>query len=243
MSAFYQEELKKLDVVTHLEELRRRILVSLVVLVIISIFAFMQGDKILAIVKRPIRTLVPDLIYIGPTEAFVSYLKISLLTGFIIGFPVILYHAWAFISPAILKEIRGRIVIWFIFALALFMTGITFSYYVAIPAALKFLINFGQDVAIPRITLGKYVSFFGALIMVGGIVFEIPVVMALLTDAGIIKTRVLREKRHFAVLIIMIFAAVITPTQDVLNMLMFAIPMVLLYEVGLLISKAIERRK
>jgi len=125
----------------------------------------------------------------------------------------------------------------------LFMTGITFSYCVAIPAALKFLINFGRDVAIPQITLGKYISFFGALILVGGIVFEIPVVMGLLTDAGLIKTRVLREKRHFAVLIIMIFAAVITPTQDVLNMLMFAIPMVLLYEVGLLISKAIERRK
>jgi len=243
MSAFYQEELKKLDVVSHLEELRRRILVSLGVLAVVSIFAFMQGDRILVIVKRPVLPLVSNLIYIGPTEAFVSYLKISLLTGFIISFPIILYHAWAFISPAISKELRGRIVVWFIFALVLFMTGITFSYCVAIPAALKFLINFGKDVAIPQITLGKYISFFGALILVGGIVFEIPVVMGLLTDAGLIKTRVLREKRHFAVIIIMIFAAVITPTQDVLNMLMFAIPMVLLYEVGLLISKAIERRK
>ena len=93
------------------------------------------------------------------------------------------------------------------------------------------------------ITLGKYISFFGALVLVGGIVFEIPVAIGLLTDVGLLKTRTLRKKRHYAVLAIMIFAAIITPTQDILNMLLFAIPMMLLYEVGILIASAIERRK
>lgn len=243
MSAFYREEPKKLDVVSHLEELRRRILISLGILAIASVFAFSQGEKILVLVKKPVETLIPQLIYIGPTEAFASYLKISLLAGFIISFPVMLYHAWAFIAPAISKALQGRMVAWFIFAFLLFIAGVAFSYCLAIPAALRFLINFGEGIAIPQISLGKYISFFGALILVGAVVFEIPVAIGLMTDAGLIGTRILRQKRLYAILAILVFAALITPTQDIVNMLMFALPMILLYEVGILLATIIEKRR
>lgn len=243
MSIFYREEPKKLDVVGHLEELRRRILISLGILTAASIFAFSQGEKILIFVKRPAQALIPHLIYIGPTEAFASYLKISLLAGFIISFPVMLYHAWAFIAPAVSRELRGRIVAWFIFAFLLFIAGVGFSYCLAIPAALRFLINFGEGVAIPQISLGRYISFFGALILVGAVVFEVPVAIGLMADAGFVRTEILRQKRLYAVLAILIFAAIITPTQDIINMLMFALPMMLLYEVGILIAAIIEKRK
>jgi len=194
-------------------------------------------------VRRPARHLIEELIFISPTEAFTAYIKVVLLAGFVLCFPVILYQVGAFLSPAVRKGARGRIVVWLSLALVCFFAGIAFSYFVAIPAALTFLINFGSNIAVPKITLGKYISFFGALILVGGIIFEIPIIMGLLADAGILNTRLLRKKRVYAILAIMVFAAVITPTQDILNMLLFAVPMIILYEAGLVIAWFIENRR
>ena len=139
--------------------------------------------------------------------------------------------------------LRGRVAVWFITALCLFFAGILFGYFVAIPAALNFLLEFSRGIAVPMITLGKYISFFGALILVGGLVFEIPVFIGLLSDAEVLKVAVLKAKRHYAFLIIMILAAIITPTQDIFNMLLFAIPMILLYEIGIVVASKIERGK
>ncbi|RKY42781.1 MAG: twin-arginine translocase subunit TatC [Candidatus Makaraimicrobium thalassicum] len=243
MSPFYLEETKKLDVVSHLEELRRRILFCLLALVAAAIISFAQGDLIMALVKRPILGLVDELIFISPTEAFVACIKVAFLAAFVICFPVILYHGWAFLFPALPRDMRSRVVLWLIFALILFFGGIMFSYFLAIPAALDFLIGFSKGIALARISLGKYISFFGALVLIGGIVFEIPIVIGLLTDAGLLEVRTLKRKRHYAILAIMIFAAVITPTQDILNMLLFAMPMIVLYEIGILIAVLIERHK
>ncbi|MGD2278734.1 MAG: twin-arginine translocase subunit TatC [Candidatus Omnitrophota bacterium] len=243
MSAFYPEETKKLDVVSHLEELRKRILICLAVFAAASVLAFVKGETIMIAMRRPLEGLVAELIFIGPTEAFVSFVKIALLAGFVVSFPVILYHAWAFLSPAVPKDARRHVAVWLVFALVFFFSGIAFSYFVAIPLALNFLINFGREWAEAKITLGKYISFIGALILIGGVIFEIPIVMGLLTDTGILRTKVLRKKRHYAVLAILVFAAVITPTQDIMNMLLFAVPMIALYEAGLVISKFIENRK
>ena len=243
MDSIYPEENRKLDIISHLEELRRRILWCLLVLVLVSIAAFMKGETIMVFVKKPINSLVDTLIFISPTEAFVAYIKVALLSGVIISFPFILYHAWQFMAPAFTKTTRVRVVMWLAFALVLFFGGVMFSYFIAIPAALKFLIGFSSGVAEARITLGKYVSFFGALILVGGITFEIPVIIGLLADAGIVKAETLRKKRHYALLVIMIFAAVITPTQDIFNMLLFALPMMVLYEIGILLAAYIGRAK
>ncbi|MGB2599398.1 MAG: twin-arginine translocase subunit TatC [Candidatus Omnitrophota bacterium] len=243
MSAFYPEETKKLDVISHLEELRKRILFCLVAFLIASIFSFTKSDLIMIAMRRPLKDLIAELIFISPTEAFIAYIKIALLAGFIISFPVILYNTWAFLSPAVPKATRRRIAVWLLFALVFFFSGITFSYFVAIPLALNFLIGFGREVASPKITLGNYISFFGALTLVGGIIFEIPIAMGLLADAGLLRTSYLRRKRHYAVLVILVFAAIITPTQDIMNMLLFAVPMIVLYEVGLIVARAAEKRK
>ncbi|MFH1411911.1 MAG: twin-arginine translocase subunit TatC [Candidatus Omnitrophota bacterium] len=242
MSPLYPEESKKLDVISHLEELRKRILWCVGIIAAASCGAFFAGDRILAAAKKPIEGLVDSIIFISPAEAFTAYLKVIILTGFVASFPVIIYHLWAFLSPAFEKKKRKRIIVWLVLALALFFAGITFSYSVAIPTALKFLIAFGKNIAVPAISLGKYISFFGALILAGGMIFEIPVVIGLLADVGMLRSSSLRKKRHIAVLAIMVVAAVITPTQDILNMLIFAVPMILLYEMGILIARIIEKK-
>ena len=243
MPPVYREEPRKLDFLSHLEELRRRIFFLLAFFIAAAVIAFTQGDLFLSVCIRPLKNTAAQLIFISPTEAFAAYLKIAFLVSFVLSFPVILYHAWAFLHPAFPRELRKRIAGWLFLSLFLFVGGVAFSYFIAIPAALKFLIDFGTGIAEAKISVGKYISFFGALIIVGGVVFEIPVVMGFLADTGIVRARTLRKKRPQMLIAIMILAAVITPTQDIINMLMFALPMVILYEGGILIALGIEKRK
>jgi sec-independent protein translocase protein TatC len=239
----YPPESQKMDVIRHLEELRRRILVSLAVLLAATSLCLFKTDLLIRLAKRPLTNTFSQLIYISPTEAFIAYFKTALLAGFIMSFPVILYQAWAFLAPAFSKDLRKNIFIWLSLALVLFAGGILFSYWVLLPAALKYLLGFARDIAIPSLTLGKYISFFTAVLLIGAVTFEIPVAMGLLADLGILRSALLVKKRQYAFLGILIFAAIVTPTQDIFNMLLFALPMAVLFEAGIWIAKIIEWRK
>ncbi|HPS20907.1 MAG TPA: twin-arginine translocase subunit TatC [Candidatus Omnitrophota bacterium] len=243
MPSLYPQEQKRLDFLCHLEELRRRILFSLCAVLIAGIFSFLRYDLILSVVKAPIAGMVPSLIFLGPTEVFTAIVKICFISGIILASPFILYQFWAFISPAIDHNIRGRAVIWCIAAFFLLLVGVAFSYFIAIPAALKFLLNFGNDIATPQITLEKYLSFFTALLVAGGIIFEIPIIIGFLADMKLINSRLLSEKRPFIVIIFLILAAFLTPTQDIFNMLVIAVPMIILYEIGVILTFLIERHR
>jgi sec-independent protein translocase protein TatC len=243
MDGLYPDEGKKLDVVGHLEELRKRILISLLFLSLATVAAFSMGGKIVEIVKLPVKAYVKEFIFISPTEAFTSYFKLSLLAGFAISFPVILYQVWAFISPAFSRKKKIRLSLWLMLSFILFVAGILFAYFLAVPAALKFLLSFGSEISVPMISIGKYISFFGAMVLIGGIVFEIPIVISISVDMGFIKTITLRSKRPVAFILIITAAAIITPTQDIINMMIFALPMYLLYEIGILLAIIIEKSK
>ena len=243
MEPVRQEESRKLDLVGHLEELRRRILYCLAALTAIAVFLFMRCGPLMAFVTRPVRGTAEQLIYISPTEAFTAHIKVAFLGSLVLTFPLILYQLWAFLAPAFQKRIRRRLVVWLSLSLSLFFAGVSFSYFVALPAALSFLLSFGRDAAVPMITLGRYISFFGALELAGGVVFQIPVVLGLLSDLGLVRSSDLKKKRPHAIVAIMVFAAVITPTQDIVNMLIFALPMLALFEVGVFLVGRLERRK
>jgi len=243
MDEMYPPEAKNLNVIEHLEELRRRLLVCLGFLLAVTVVAFSQGHKLMRWALAPSQGLIDNLIFIRPTEVFTSYLKVSLIAGAAISMPVLLYEAWAFLSPAVSSKQKSHIGVWIFFAVVCCVLGVLFSYYGAFPIALRFFLGFAKGIAEPQITIEKYISFFGALMLIGSIVFEIPVVIGLLTDMGFLRSRILQTKRAYAVVIILIVAAVITPTQDIFNMLVFAVPMVLLYELGILIAKLIESKK
>lgn len=243
METVYQEESRKLDLIGHLEELRRRILYCLAALTAVAVLLFMKCGQLMAFVTRPVRGIVEHLIYISPTEAFTAHIKVAFLGSLVLTFPLMLYQLWAFLAPAFQKRLRRRLVVWLSLSLALFFTGVAFSYFIALPAALSFLLSFGKEAAIPLITLGRYISFFGALELAGGVVFQIPVVLGLLSDLGLVSASDLKKKRPHAVVAIMVFAAIITPTQDVVNMLIFALPMLALFEVGVLLSVYLEKHR
>lgn len=238
-----EENFDKMSIIEHLEELRRRIILSLSFFLIAAIISFIFVDKLAYILKLPAKEAIKDFIFLTPTEVFVTYLRIAILTGFILSIPFILIQLGLFFTPAISSDKRKSIFLWLSASFLLSITGIIFSYFLAIPFALKFLIDFSKDIALPMISIAKYFSFVSAFILIGAGIFQIPVIMGFLSIIGILNSAFLRQKRKYMIIIIAIIAAIITPTQDVINMLIFMLPMWALYEIGVLVSWLIEKKR
>lgn len=233
----------KMSIIEHLEELRKRIIASLIFFMAATIFSFIFVDKISDILRLPALGIIGNFIFTSPTEVFTTYLRLAVLAGFIVSLPFILFQVGAFLMPAVPRDKRKAIINWLVVSFALSMLGIMFSYFIALPFALKFLINFARDAASPMISIGKYFSFAGALLLIGAGMFQIPVIMALLSHIGVLNTIFFRKNRKYAIVAIFIIAAIVTPTQDIVNMLIFAVPMLMLYEAGILASWIIERKR
>lgn len=236
MPELYPPESKRLNILEHLEELRRRLLVVLAVFIGFTAGSFLCGPRIFKWTTFPLRNFSEGLIFISPMEGFTASLQLSLLAGFLMTFPFFLYQSGRFLAPAFSPAFRPRIFFWLLLSLALFAGGIAFAYAILLPAAFNFLIGFGSQLATPQITLGSYIAFFVFLILSGGLIFQIPVVLGFLSDTGFVSAKVLKSKRPHAWILLLVIAAVITPTQDVFNLLLFAVPMVLLYECGILLA-------
>ena len=224
---------KELTLVGHLSELRQRILVSLAVVLVIMVFAFSHASDILTILKLPSAGSIDQLVFFSPTEAFSTYLKISFFSALVMACPVLLYQLWAFISPAFGKDARAQGTAFLGLSIAAFIAGISFGYFVLLPAAIKFLIGFSQGVLVPMISVGEYISFVTGLLLGCGLVFEMPVLSFLLARLGVLDYRVLRRSWKYALVVIFLVAAIVTPTPDAFNMCLMALPMLVLYELSI----------
>ena len=228
---------KKLTLVGHLEELRRRIFFSLAVVAVLSVLAFAHAGDILQVLKLPSAGLIDKLVFFSPTEAFSAYLKVAVLTAIVVGSPVLLYQLWAFIAPGFGGPVQQEGTLFLTFTVAAFFSGILFGYFFLLPAALKFLIGFASGVLQPMISVSEYLSFVLGLLLGCGLVFEMPVLSFLLARLGMLDYRLLRRSWKYAVLVIFIIAAIITPTPDAFNMCLMALPMLGLYEVSIWVAK------
>lgn len=225
------------DFIHHLEELRRRIIWCIVFVISASIFAYSFTEEFLSYIARPVGRLV----FIQPQEAFLAYLKIAVFSGFLISLPLIIYHIWAFVCPG-LKPEEKRYVLFFLPAVILFFClGCVFAYFVMIPFCVKFLLSFSSNMLVPMISAGSYVSFFCVVILIFGFVFELPVVILLLSRIGIINPVLLRKNRKYVILAIFITAAVLTP-PDVFSQIIMAMPLLILYELSIWISYLLKTK-
>lgn len=227
---------KELTLVGHLSELRARIIVSLATLGIASIASFPFASVLLWFLKRPAAGHIEKLVFFSPQEAFNIHMQVAVLCGWFISMPVILYELWAFISPAIEERLRRHIVFFVSFGFIAFVGGGIFAYFFLLPPALKFLLSFGGAELQPLISAQKYISFLTTVILGCGLVFQMPILSLLLTKLSIVNARILRNKYKYAIVIIVIAAAAITPTTDIMNMLLLAGPMILLYEISIWVS-------
>jgi sec-independent protein translocase protein TatC len=242
LTAAQQEELARMSLLQHLEELRKRIFWSLLVLVLALIPCGYFHREIFRFLVAPLERIQPGLklSFLALTDPFILYFKMALLTAVFLASPFLLYHLWAFISPGLYSKEKKMAVPFIFFTTLFFVSGGAFGYYVAFPMAAKFLLGLGTDMN-AVITADKYFGFLLTVIFGLGLMFEMPVLILLLSLLGVVTPRFLLKYFRHAVVIIFIVSAIITPTPDIVNLCVFAVPALGLYILGVASAFVAER--
>lgn len=226
---------RKLPLTGHLKELRRRLLLLMVVVGCTTTISFFITRYVFDFFKSRAPNI--DLVYINVTEMLATYFKVSFYLGISLALPVIAYQILMFVSPALNPREKKYVYPFLLGVGFFFLSGVAFSYFVLLPPALNFLLSFGSDIARPLISVGNYISVVMRLLFWTGIIFEIPLVMYFLSKLNIVSPAFFSNKRKWAIVFAFVLAALITPTVDPLNQTIIAVPIVLLYEIGICLAK------
>ena len=239
-----EEQMSFLD---HLGELRKRLLWSFLAILVFFIPAYAFSNEIFDFLMKPLIENLPEgssLIFTRPTEGFTTYLKVSFFASVLLAIPFILYQAWKFVAPALYKKEKQIIIPFIFFGSLFFLLGAAFCYYVASPPAFKFLLNeYSSEYVKAFPTISEALSFFMALIFGFGLVFEFPLIIFILARIGVVTSKWLREKRKYAIILSALIAAILTPTTDAISMMLMFVPIVVFYELGILVAWMFGKKK
>lgn len=235
----------------HLEELRRRLWLSVIGVAVALVVCFIFGRTLIELLKAPIIDALrnsgvenPRLVAINFIDPFLIYVKVALIAALFVGSPWIAYHLWQFVASGLSPRERRDIYLFAPVTVLLFLAGAVFSYTILVRFGIRFLIEFGMKMGIePMLSVDKNLMFVLVLSLVMGLVFQLPLVMLVLTKIGIIDSRTFVKKRKIFVIVALVLAAVITPTQDAINLALATAPILALYEMGIWISRLAERRR
>jgi sec-independent protein translocase protein TatC len=239
------EELPSMSLLEHLEELRSRLMWVIGALAVAFFTCWWQKEAIFRFLARPAYRYLPKgqkLVILSVTDAFMLYVKVALLVALFAAAPVILYHLWQFIRPGLYSRERYYALGFIVSGTVLFLAGGAFAYYVAFPFSVEFLLAVGHDFT-PAITGPSYLSFLMTVILGLALMFELPLVIVFLSRVGLVTPRFLLRNFRWAVLIIFAVAAIITPTSDVFNLCLFALPTLGLYLLGVAAAAMVGRAK
>jgi len=238
---------KELSLVQHLGELRDRLVISAIALIVTTGIAFYFATPIIRVLLVPVDCqFIPafscdatpaHLVSFSPTENFTTYFRVALFGGIALAMPVLLYEIYAYIDPALLPKERRFIRFMGLPVIFLFVVGMLFCYFVLLPNAIKFLITFGSEVITNQLRAADYLSFVTVFILGMGVVFEVPVVIFSLVKIHVLTRAALAKQRRYVFLLAFVIGAVITPTPDPFNQTLVAVPMYLLFELGLFASR------
>lgn len=228
----------------HLEELRWRIIWSLVAVLVGCVLGFFVVTElnVIGILERPIRHMMPDqrLMYTSPTTPIIVTFKLAFVVGIVLALPVLAYQAWAFFSPALYEHERRYILPAIAVGFVLFLAGVAMAYFLILPLGLRFLLGFQAETLAPIITIDEYLKFATSIILAFGAIFEMPVLLVVLAFLGIVTPEMLRRFRRYALVIIAVLSAVLTPADPWTMMAMF-LPMVILYEISIWLVRIVVR--
>ncbi len=233
-----------LTLTEHLRELRTRLLWSCLGIFIGTCVCYVYREIIFDVLREPIQKYLPSggLVFTAPTDKFMAVLKVSFFGGVALSAPWWLYQLWKFIGPGLYQNER-KYTIGFIFSgTVLFAVGVSFAYFLAVPAAFEFLMTFGGDVDKPMITISSYLSFFMTFLLMFGFAFELPLVIVILGMLGVVSQSFLREKRRYIIVGLAIVSAIVTP-PDVMSMILMLVPLYVLFEISILIVGFFEQKK
>lgn len=242
----------------HLSDLRKRVVFPVMTVLVVFMVTFYFSESIFEIISFPLqyelRLTLADpyfhitekprtsLVFLAPAEAFWMHMKIAFVASFILSLPVFFYHFWKFISPGLMPREKKYFLPFIFSATVLFIMGSLFCFLVVLPFAMTFLLGYKTDEIIPMISVGNYIDFCLKFILAFGVVFEMPLVIIFLTKFGIVSPKTLARNRKYALLFSFVAAALLTPTPDAFNQTLMAVPIIILYEIGIILSRIIHRK-
>ncbi|OGR14225.1 MAG: twin arginine-targeting protein translocase TatC [Desulfobacterales bacterium RIFOXYA12_FULL_46_15] len=223
----------------HLSELRDRLMRSAIAVGVGFCIAYFFKEKLFEILTAPLVKAIGDnkntqMIFTGLPEAFFTYLKVSLITGIVVSTPVLFYEFWMFVSPGLYRDEKKYFLPIVLLSLVFFILGSSFGYFIAFPYGFQFFLEFSTDTIHAMLSMKEYLSFASTLLLAFGFIFELPLVLAFMARMGLVTVSFLQRNRKYAILIIFIVAAVLTPGPDVISQLLMAGPLMILYEIGII---------
>ncbi len=236
---------QKQTFIEHLEELRRRLIISLIAVGIGFVICYIFSKEIFQLLMIPLQRTLPSgssMIFTSLPEAFFTYLKTALLAGIFVASPVVLYQIWLFVAPALYSHEKRYVIPFVFFSTVLFIGGAGFGYFIVFPFGFKFFLSFATDFIKPAPKLKEYFSLCSMLLLAFGLTFELPLFIAFLAKLGVIDARMLSRNRRYVIVAIFIVAAILTP-PDVVTQLMMAGPLLFLYEVSIWVAKIVGKKR
>lgn len=229
------DEQSKMPLFQHLEELRTRLLICCLAVGAGFVACYFFSSRIFEILMKPWINAMPPgqpakLIYTAPHEAFFVYMKVSFIAGTILAAPVILWQIWKFVAPGLYENEKRYMLPVIFFSSSCFISGVLFGYFVVIPVAFKFFASFSSEYITPMLRTTEYLSFANKMLLCFGIAFQLPVFAFFLAKMGVLSADFLKRKRKWAIVLVFVAAAVLTPSPDVVSQLLMAMPLLVLYE-------------
>jgi sec-independent protein translocase protein TatC len=237
---------EKLPLTSHLEELRKRLVRILIVVGAGFLACYFFREYLFAVITKPLVAALPKnshMIFTGLPEAFFIYLKIAFFASLFLTSPYIFYQIWRFIAPGLYPDERKHVIPFVLSSTLLFVSGILFCYFLALPPAFEFFVAFSSDFLKPMISFREYLSFSLKMLLAFGVSFELPVFIFFMARLGIVNAKMLKKQRRYAILIIFIAAAILTPSPDAFSQILMAIPLMILYEISIFLSKYAEKKR
>lgn len=236
---------EKQPFLSHLKELRDRLLICVIAVAIAFVATYYFKEKIFDFLMQPFLRVMPpgsSFIFTGVTEAFTTYFKISIVAALFVGAPVILFEFWMFVSPGLYEKEKRYVYPFIFYGSVCFLCGALFCYFVVMPNIYRFFVSYGTGFVIPMPDIKSYMGLTLKMLILFGLIFELPLVAYYLSKTGIINARMLASKRRYAILAIFIISAIITP-PDVVSQILIALPFWGLYELGILIAKIFGKKE
>ena len=246
-----------MPLMAHLVELRKRLMVIAVFIGAAFIVLFHYSEHLFNLLIFPLSTelkIVPtkpfihvstkkavSLVFLSPAEGFWMHLKVSMVTAFVVSLPVIFFQLWRFISPGLVEEEKKYVLPFIITSTSLFLLGAAFCFIIILPFALTFLLGYKSGNLTPMLSVGSYMDFCVKFILAFGAIFELPLILIFFARFGIVTPAALAKHRRYTVLAAFIVAAVLTPTPDAFNQTLMAVPIIILYEIGIILSRLVQK--
>ena len=227
------------DLKPHIADLRKRLVISCLTVAAMFFVCFSFYEPILTWMMVPVEAVLPknsQMVAVEIQETFFTALKVAFFAGFIVSLPVIFWQLWLFLAPGLYDHEKKLVIPFVFFATLMFVSGSAFAYYIVVPVGFEFLINFGSTVVTVLPSIGKYVGFFTKLLIGFGIAFELPVITFFLAKIGLVDDRMLKDFFRYAIILIFVVSALLTP-PDVISQLLMAAPLTILYGVSIYIAK------